>query len=519
MLFRTFALNEDAFARECDARFIFPSKPFRDVYARLLHEIEAGSDALLLIGAPGVGKTTLLRQLGENLEAWRWVVRWGAVHVPVSQTAVNPPGGNPGGEAGGEAEKPAAGSPPRPTAVIVDAADDLSDAALQQICRSAMNHRPAEVLLLAGTEALVDKLACSPHGFAFRLTRMRCLPAEDIPAYVRHRLTAAGSPGCDVFTPQALDVLANYSRGIPGTINRMAVASLLLANVEGLKRVDSDLVHEAAGDLGIGGSARTAKGPAVSPSGRLKDSVDGRTLAVPGEAANPVIPHDPAVDRLPALRRWRLGAAGVTGAAVLALSVAYIWKQPSSWLSPDVVASSPQQAPDPGADVATTESVSIASREAGSFSAPMDLRGPLKETAKSASAAPVAGSEASALAFEEAGAGPAEEFLPSTELLDDALVEGDTLAARGDIAAARLYYALAAQHGSSEATRKLAQSYDPVFLQGAQVRGLRPDVDKAMGGYAAAAALGDREAADRLTVLRHKMGAAAADAVRAPAGQ
>ena len=515
MLFRTFALNEDAFARECDARFIFPSKPFRDVYARLLHEIEAGSDALLLIGAPGVGKTTLLRQLGENLEAWRWVVRWGAVHVPVSQTAVNPPGGNPGGEA----EKPAAGSSPRPTAVIVDAADDLSEAALQQICRLAMNHRPAEVLLLAGTEALVDKLACSPHGFAFRLTRMRCLPAEDIPAYVRHRLTAAGSPGCDVFTPQALDVLANYSRGIPGTINRIAVASLLLANVEGLKRVDSDLVHEAAGDLGIGGSAPTPAAPDVSPSGRRKDKSDEHPPAAPRKEPSPVIHHDPAVGHSPAMRRWRLGAAGVAGAAVLALSLACIWKQPSSWFSPAVVASAPQQAPDTGADAATRESVSIASRDAGSFSAPMDLRGPLNETAKSASAEPVAGSEASALAFQEAGAGPAEEFLSSTELLDDALVEGDSLAARGDIAAARLYYALAAQHGSSEATRKLAQSYDPVFLQGAQVRGLRPDVDKAMGGYAAAAALGDREAADRLTVLRHKMGAAAADAVRAPAGQ
>ena len=525
MLFRTFALNEDAFARECDARFIFPSKPFRDVYARLLHEIEAGSDALLLIGAPGVGKTTLLRQLGENLEAWRWVVRWGAVHVPAGQTAVGPPGGNPGGDADGEAEKPAAEASPRPTAVIVDAADDLSDAALQQICRSAMHHRPAEMLLLAGTEALVDKLACLPHSFAFRLIRMRCLPGEDIPAYVRHRLTTAGSPGSDVFTPQALDVLANYSRGIPGTINRIAVASLLLANVEGLKRVDSELVHEAAADLGIGVSAPTSPAPDVSPSGCRKDKSDEHPPAAPRNEPGPTIYHDPAVGHpavghRPAMRRWRLGAAGVAGAAVLAMSLAYFWKQPLSWLSPDVVASALQQAPDTRADAAaTSDDPSVSSGEESTSSARIDLRGPPDEALESISEERVAGSETSAEAFSEAGEGPAGESLSSTELLDDALAEGDSLAARGDIAAARLYYALAAQHGSSEATRKLAQSYDPLFLQGAQVSGLRPDLDKAIGGYSAAAALGDREAADRLTVLRHKMGAAAADAVRASAGQ
>ena len=509
MFFRTFALNEDAFARECDPRFIFPSKPFRDVYARLLHEIEAGSGALLLIGAPGVGKTTLLRQLGENLEAWRWSVRWSAVHVPAGQTAPDPPGG----DANDNAKKPAAGSPPRPMAVIVDAADDLSDAALQQICRSAMNHRSAEVLLLAGTETLVDKLACSPHGFAFRLIRMRCLPGEAIPSYVRHRLRTAGSPGSDVFTPQALDVLANYSRGIPGTINRIAVASLLLADVEGLKRVDADLVHEAAGDLGIGGSARTSAAPDVSPSGRRSDRSDEQTLAVPRDEANPVVPQELAVGRIPAMRRWRLGAAGVAGATVLAVSLAYFGKQPAAWLSPDTISSAPEQAPDTSPQaVATRDPPSMSSRDGGSSSMPLDSRGSPNQNPESISGEPDAGNKkTSAQASQEAGEGPAEEFLSSAELVDDALGEGDTLAARGDIAAARLYYALASRHGSSEATRKLAQSYDPLFLQGAQVSGLRPDVGKAISGYATAVALGDREAADHLTALRHKMGEVAAD--------
>jgi TPR repeat protein len=99
------------------------------------------------------------------------------------------------------------------------------------------------------------------------------------------------------------------------------------------------------------------------------------------------------------------------------------------------------------------------------------------------------------------GASPEDRPAASPADLAAMLVEGDAMMALGDIASARLYYDLAMRRGSAVAARKLARSYDPLFLQGERVSGLRPDVVKAIAAYRAAAELGDTEAAAQLATL------------------
>jgi TPR repeat protein len=91
------------------------------------------------------------------------------------------------------------------------------------------------------------------------------------------------------------------------------------------------------------------------------------------------------------------------------------------------------------------------------------------------------------------GVPPAEE-----EVL---LKKGAILLKNGDVSAARLNFENLATRGSAKGAFALAQSYDPAVLHSMAIAGLRPDLVKAKEWYAKAAALGDQEAARRLSVL------------------
>jgi TPR repeat protein len=81
------------------------------------------------------------------------------------------------------------------------------------------------------------------------------------------------------------------------------------------------------------------------------------------------------------------------------------------------------------------------------------------------------------------------------------LKKGALLLKNGDVSAARLNFENLALRGSSRGAFALAQSYDPSVLHSMDIAGLRPDLTKAKEWYAKAAALGDQEAARRLSVL------------------
>jgi hypothetical protein len=81
------------------------------------------------------------------------------------------------------------------------------------------------------------------------------------------------------------------------------------------------------------------------------------------------------------------------------------------------------------------------------------------------------------------------------------LRKGTLLLKNGDVSAARLNFENLALRGSSKGAFALAQSYDPSVLHTMAIAGLKPDLMKAKEWYAKAAALGDQEAARRLSVL------------------
>jgi Peptidase C39 family len=74
------------------------------------------------------------------------------------------------------------------------------------------------------------------------------------------------------------------------------------------------------------------------------------------------------------------------------------------------------------------------------------------------------------------------------------LARGDVLFSKGDVVAARLFYERAAYAGEGQAALRLAETFDPVFLDQARLRGARGDLSTALSWYRRARDLGVAEA-------------------------
>ena len=86
------------------------------------------------------------------------------------------------------------------------------------------------------------------------------------------------------------------------------------------------------------------------------------------------------------------------------------------------------------------------------------------------------------------------------------VARGNWLLAKGDVRAARAIFENAALSGSASAVTGLAKANDPRYLADIGARGAVSDATVALGLYRRAAAMGDREAADRLSRLQAAMG-------------
>ena len=74
-----------------------------------------------------------------------------------------------------------------------------------------------------------------------------------------------------------------------------------------------------------------------------------------------------------------------------------------------------------------------------------------------------------------AGSVPAAQPALSADMQRSLLARGDKMLQLGDVSAARSLYERVAEAGVPEAARKLANTYDPLFLQSRGLRGIKGD--------------------------------------------
>ena len=292
MLLDFFGLREQPFGMTPDPTYLYASDTHRDALSALKFGIAENRGFFALIAQPGMGKTTVLYRLLEDLHD-------NTRTVLVSQTQCN------SGELiayilhelGVEAEgmglvtmhgklneilfnELLAG---KRFVLVVDEAQNLDDAVLETV-RMLSNfetHNAKLVqIILAGQPRLAAKLA-QPRLVQLRqriavVSHLEPFTAKETANYIAHRLAMAGHSGEPIFDSEALDEIARQSDGIPRNINNICFNSMLAAFRSGQRWVTAETVRKAVGSLDleapiskpvkiVGPAETTAVSPATAP--------------------------------------------------------------------------------------------------------------------------------------------------------------------------------------------------------------------------------------------------------------
>ena len=333
MFFDFYKLREQPFSDTPDPRYVYLSRTHREALASLFYGIETGRGFLALIAEPGMGKTTLLFHLLEQLRSSartiflfqtqcdsRELLRYlladieidtqgkdlASLHERLKEAMI------------GDARVG------RHFVVFIDEAQNLSDSALETVRLLSNFETPRSKLMqivLAGQPQLADKLARPDlHQLCQRisiLSRLSPLTREETSLYIDHRLQTAGYEGGRLFTPEARAMIATWSEGVPRKINNLCFNALTLGYALGRTQIDCPVVQEAADDLEMKPSVPEQHGSAhmrkpTILKGSMKDPANVLDLIAPAAEATPQSTVPPMGSRLEqASRRILLVAAAV----------------------------------------------------------------------------------------------------------------------------------------------------------------------------------------------------------------
>jgi general secretion pathway protein A len=260
-----FGLNEKPFAITPDPRYLYLGPRHAEALAHLLYGITESGGFIQLTGEVGTGKTTVVRSLLEQLPPNTEVALvlnprlsplefllaiCDELHIEVLDRSS--PKAIIDGLNHHLLQAHAAG---RRVVLIVDEAQNLSTEVLEQI-RLLTNLETAKQkllqIILVGQPELRELLARSDlRQLAQRITgryHLEPFEAEELRAYVRHRLEVAGGRG-EIFTASAIRELHRSSDGIPRLVNVIADRALLGAWSHETPTVDAKMARQAAQEV------------------------------------------------------------------------------------------------------------------------------------------------------------------------------------------------------------------------------------------------------------------------------
>jgi type II secretory pathway predicted ATPase ExeA len=274
-------LRQQPFDVTPDPAYLYSSPSHREALTALSQGIEHFRGFLMLVAEPGMGKTTLLNKLMEELsdsarvvflfqtqcssnELLRFILNELEVdHAGMDVVAMH--------RALNQAllEEMLRG---RRFVLIVDEAQNLQEPVLETIRLLSdfeTTHSKLIQIVLAGQPQLADALM-KPGLVQLRqrvamLSHLNPLGATETAEYVEHRLRAAGWDGKPLFTPEALSLIAEVSGGVPRSINNLCFNALLTAfdRVQGI--IGPKVVKEVAEKLNLAALARHAEKDLTAP--------------------------------------------------------------------------------------------------------------------------------------------------------------------------------------------------------------------------------------------------------------
>jgi len=264
MFLKFYGLTEKPFSQTPDPKFLYFNEGYRESIASLRYGIQERKGFITLIGEAGTGKTTLLRKLLDDLgpdvvsvflfnpnasfeEILEYTLSELGISAQVGRKLVMLQRLNDfllAGFAEG-----------RNTILLIDEAQDLEPDVLESLRLLSNLESSKEKILqivLSGQPELAIKLAQPNLRQLKQRIAVRCrlepLGRDELTAYIKARLAVAGGRE-DLFSPETLDLIWDFSSGIPRLINTVCDNALLVGYALSKQKIDREVIDEVIADL------------------------------------------------------------------------------------------------------------------------------------------------------------------------------------------------------------------------------------------------------------------------------
>ncbi len=260
-----FGLKERPFNVTADPAFLFFSRRHKEAFSHLIYGIKERKGFLEITGEIGAGKTTLCKALLNSLDKnvkTALILNPDLSKIQLLKTVLE--------DLGVAVERNSGAfltaklneflitqlSEGNNVVLIIDEAQNLKSSLLEQIRLLSNLETEKEKLLqivLVGQPELRQKLR-SPKLTQVRQrisVRYHILPLDrdEIEQYIKHRLSVAGSESSVRFSPQAIELIYQYTQGIPRLINILCDKALLAAFVQETRFISKQLLANCIEEL------------------------------------------------------------------------------------------------------------------------------------------------------------------------------------------------------------------------------------------------------------------------------
>lgn len=270
-----FGLREQPFGVTPDPAYLYLGRAHREALSELSRGVEYDRGFMALIAKPGMGKTTLLNKILDQMrdtarmvflfqtqcdsrEFFQYLLgelgvdcdgmNLVAMHKKLNEILF---------------QEMLEG---RRFVLVVDEAQNLQETVLETIRLLSdfeTNHVKLLEIILVGQPQLAAKLA-RPNlsQLCQRLTTLVSLDpfsADETARYIEHRLRVAGYTGAPLFSSDAVARIAERSEGIPRKINNLCFNALMLSYSQGRKTIDSSVAEQVAARLNLESFSRRVK--------------------------------------------------------------------------------------------------------------------------------------------------------------------------------------------------------------------------------------------------------------------